>query len=160
MTMDGPMGTGESTLDLWTAAQAFRPRHEEGAISHSQILDWEDLILPPVEDQEEEEEEEEEDLDPEDPEYKHKLAEQRERQRQRAIAKRGRMEGHRQAQQEKMREEGDPIQFTTRAPVAGWYRMCLEPVGHEVRVERFCSRKTGIACGLWLTLARRFISCH
>lgn len=127
-------------MELWKHALNFRPRREQGHLWYQQVVDFEHLNVP-IESEEDEDDDgasSEEDLNEmkeDDPEYKLKVKELREKRRQKAVEKRKRLEEKQKAQQAKMRQEGDPVLYTTRAPATGWYRMCLEPDGQEVRNE-------------------------
>jgi hypothetical protein len=62
---------------------------------------------------------------PDDPDAEIKRMERRERQRKKFLDKKQRKEERRLEQLKRVRQEGEPFVHTAKAPVAGWYRVCV-----------------------------------
>lgn len=135
MTLDGPIAplSIDSGDALFTASESFRERGED-FITYSQVIDFEHLAPAP--------EEEEEDtvpndddgpLDPNDPDIANKRKARREKQRQRFLDAKAKRDARKLEQQQKIRQDGDPVIYTAKAPSEGWYRMCVQATWYQVR---------------------------
>lgn len=60
-----------------------------------------------------------------DPDAEMKRMERRAKQRKRYLDNKQRKEERKLAQLKKVRQEGEPFIYTAKAPVAGWYRVCV-----------------------------------
>lgn len=135
MTLDGPIAESsvDSPLELFQASENFREKGE-GFITHSEVIDFEHLVPPPEEEESPDvgSEEDEGPLDPNDPDIAQKRKERRERQRQKFLEAKAKRDQRKLELQKKVRQDGDPAIFTTKAPADGWYRMCVQATWYQV----------------------------
>jgi len=71
---------------------------------------------------------------PED-ETQEQRRERRARQRKKALEARQRKDALKIKQRHKVRAEGEPWQYTVKAPAAGWYRYCVKATWYQVTAE-------------------------
>jgi hypothetical protein len=71
---------------------------------------------------------------PDDPEADKKRLERRERQRKKFLDQKQRKEERRLGQLRRVREEGEPFIYTAKAPVSGWYRVCVHSNWNQASV--------------------------
>lgn len=138
LTFDGPIAeaTVDSGMELFTASEGFNS-NGEGFITHSEVMDFEHLAPAPDEDEDDEapKDDDEGPLDPNDPDIAEKRKARREKQRKKFMDAKAKREQRKLELQKKIRQDGDPILFTTKAPSAGWYRMCVQATWYQVIVE-------------------------
>lgn len=135
LTFDGPIAaaTVDSGMELFTASEGFNS-NGEGFITHSEVMDFEHLAPAPDEDDDEAAKDDDEGpLDPNDPDIAEKRKARREKQRKKFMEAKAKREQRKLELQKKIRQDGDPILFTTKAPAAGWYRMCVQATWYQVR---------------------------
>lgn len=134
LTLDGPLtpSSTDSGLELFQASENFSGRGE-GYINYSDVVDFEHLA--PVQEVEDDEPiEDEPPIDPNDPDASAKRKARREKQREKFLAAKAKREQRKLEQQKKIRQDGDPILYTTRAPEEGWYRMCIQATWYQVGI--------------------------
>jgi hypothetical protein len=134
LTFDGPIAPSsiDSGLDLFTASETFHS-HGDEILRHSQVIDFEHLAPPPPEDEGEEiKDDDTAALDPKDPEYAEKRKARREKQRKKFLEAKEKRDQVKLEVQSKIRQDGEPVIFTTKAPAAGWYRMCVHATWYQV----------------------------
>lgn len=137
-TLEGPIPeAGDSKIDSGMALQAAIKQLESGhykqpnSLSISETVDFEHLNLPP--ESEDEAEAVSEDIPEEEtPEQRR---DRRARQRKKALEARQRKDALKLKQRQKVRAEGEPWQYTVKAPVAGWYRYCVRGTWYQVTAE-------------------------
>ena len=143
--LDGPVAPldADSGNALQASIDEFDKRiqqrnavEEENLLVFENIVDFEHLNIK-------DEYEDEEDEDDEMMRANHKDLTPSERkrikdkQRKKILVKRQKQEQQRLHQHRKVREEGQPFQFTKKVPHAGWYRLCIDGSFYQVRV-RYC----------------------
>jgi hypothetical protein len=136
LTFDGPIAESsvDSGLELFQAGENFRG-NGDGFITHSEVIDFEHLAPAPDEEEEKTDDASENDegpLDPNDPDIAQKRKERRERQRQKFLDAKAKRDKRKLELQKKVRQDGDPAIFTTKAPAEGWYRMCVQATWYQV----------------------------
>ncbi len=135
LAFDGPIAPSsiDSGLELFTASESFNSKGE-GFITHSEVMDFEHLAPAPEEEDDDgaKEEEDEGPLDPKDPDVAQKRKERREKQRKKFMEAKAKRDQRKLELQKKIRQDGDPVIFTTKAPEAGWYRMCVHGTWYQV----------------------------
>mmetsp|Transcript_12145 Transcript_12145/g.34821 ORF Transcript_12145/g.34821 Transcript_12145/m.34821 type:complete len:320 (+) Transcript_12145:79-1038(+) len=136
LTFDGPIAesTVDSGMEIYTASEGFNS-NGEGHISHSQVMDFEHLAPAPEDDDETTKDDDEGPLDPLDPDIAEKRKARREKQRKKFMEAKAKREQRKLELQKKIRQDGDPIVFTTKAASPGWYRMCVQATWYQVVVE-------------------------
>jgi hypothetical protein len=134
LTFDGPVAavTVDSGLELFTSSETFHSKGD-GIIRFSQVIDFEHLApAPEEEDQDEVEDDDEGPLDPNDPNIAEKRKARRERQRKKFMEAKEKREKRKLDLQKIIRQDGEPVLFSTKAPTAGWYRMCVHATWYQV----------------------------
>ena len=148
-----------STWEVYEKAAQVRSSSSNHPLplTYRQVIDWEHLLIQDTlsdDDEVEEEEEQEgdeldddisvEDGDEEDPKKIEELQAKRhaklqarmtakkQRQVARLEKRRVKLQELQRTQQAVAKAEGDPMQYTTRVPVSGWYVACLEPFEDQV----------------------------
>ena len=134
LTFDGPVAaaTVDSGLELFSSSETF---HSKGAgiVRYSQVIDFEHLApAPEEEDDDEVEDDDNGALDPNDPAIVEKRKARREKQRKRFLEAKEKREKRKLEVQNKIREDGEPVLYTTKAHAAGWYRMCVHATWYQV----------------------------
>mmetsp|Transcript_57795 Transcript_57795/g.62433 ORF Transcript_57795/g.62433 Transcript_57795/m.62433 type:complete len:392 (-) Transcript_57795:258-1433(-) len=74
-------------------------------------------------------------IDKNDPDGDKKRRERREHQRRKFLELKKKREEKKLAQLKKVRQDGEPILYTTKAPESGWYRMCVTSNWNQVVAE-------------------------
>jgi hypothetical protein len=135
LTFDGPIAESsvDSGLEIYQASENFRGSGD-GYVSHSEVIDFEHLAPAPEEEEKDEagSKEDDEPLDPNDADIVQKRKDRRERQRQKFLDSKAKRDRRKLELQKKVRQDGDPAIFTTKAPADGWYRMCVQATWYQV----------------------------
>lgn len=133
LTFDGPFAESsvDSGLTIFQAAEQFRGRGD-GFVTHSEVIDFEHLAPPADEDDTDSPDEDDGPLDPNDPDIAQKRKDRRERQRQKFLEAKAKRDQRKLELQNKVRQDGEPAIFTTKAPADGWYRMCVQATWYQV----------------------------
>ena len=134
LTFDGPIAsaTVDSGLEVFTASESFNSKGT-GFITHSEVMDFEHLAPAPEEEEDEAAKDDDEGpLDPNDPDIAQKRKERREKQRKKFMEAKAKRDQRKLELQKKIRQDGDPVLYTTKAPEAGWYRMCVQATWYQV----------------------------
>jgi hypothetical protein len=143
IAIDGPLAdisSINSGADLQKASDAFAYQHSESdrSVAYSATVDFEHLKDEFSEDDDDEAlhhakpTPDEEKIDDKDPEAARKRRERRDNQRKAFLAAKEKREKQKALIQKKIREDGEPVQHTLRAPVAGWYRACVQGTWYQV----------------------------
>ena len=171
MSLEGPLpGMTDPKASTWEvyekATQVRSNSNHPLPLTYRQVIDWEHLLIQDTltDDEEEDMEEDEGDElddditmkegDEEDPKkleelqakrhakLQARIAAKKQRQMARLEERRVRLKEHQRKQEAVAEAEGDPMQYTTRVPVSGWYVACLEPYEDQVCFFRHdcCSR--------------------
>jgi len=142
-SLDGPFASldVESGLELYSKANQFSPKSSNPKqLILSAEVDFEHLN-DEVDDDDDEIDDDDDTYDddapikPNDPEADKKRRERRERQRQRFLDLKKKRETKRMEMLKKIRQDGEPILKTIKAPEAGWYRMCVTSNWNQVVAE-------------------------
>lgn len=145
LTFDGPIAGSSvhSGLELFTSSEKFHSKGE-GFIRYSQVIDFEHLA--PEADEDEDDANEDVDntdddgpLDPNHPDIAQKRKERREKQRKKFLEAKKKRDQRKLEVQNKIRQDGEPVIYTTKAPSAGWYRMCVHATWYQVRIILHCN---------------------
>jgi hypothetical protein len=138
VSLDGPIAPPEvdSGLDLHNAAEDY-PNKPKGADTHltfSSVVDFEHLNIPldVEEDDDDDVHDEVKKIDPNDPEAVELRRKQREKSREIFLAAKEKRDQKKLLQVRKIREDGEPFQYTAKAPSAGWYRTCVQGTWYQV----------------------------
>lgn len=136
--LQGPISptSVNSAKDLYQAAERREWTHlKDGVINFEQVLDFEHLNKQ-VEDDDDAElntpVEKDIPLDPNDPNSAEKRRKRREKQREAFLEAKRKRDEKRMLQQKKIREDGEPFLYSAKAPVAGWYRVCVQATWYQV----------------------------
>lgn len=134
LTLDGPLTSTDisSGNELYKASETFSGRGED-YITYSEVVDFEHFAPPEEEDDDRVQEEEEPPIDINDPDAAQKRKERRERQRKKFLEAKAKRDKRRLDIQKKIRQEGDPVIYTTKAVTSGWYKMCVQATWYQVR---------------------------
>jgi hypothetical protein len=143
-SVEGPIADldVDSGLELYTKAMAFgsNGRKSKRTLSYSQEVDFEHLNEiddddddDDVDDDDDDDDELSKPIDKDDPDADKKRRERRERQRKKFLDLKKKREEKKLSQLKKVRQDGEPILYTTNAPEAGWYRMCVTSNWNQVR---------------------------
>lgn len=127
---DSPISSGMALQEAIKILDSGRHNHPNG-LSISEVVDFEHLNLE-AEDEEELVSEPESVPEDETPEQRR---DRRARQRRKALEARQRKDAMKLKQRQKVRAEGEPWQYTVKAPVAGWYRFCVRATWYQVTAE-------------------------
>jgi emp24/gp25L/p24 family/GOLD len=139
MTFDGPLpehadgATINSGATLQMAIRLMELGHKDDRHIHfTETIDFEHLNIGT-------DDENQEDSIAEDKNEEEETAEQRRDrrldQRKKVLEARQRQERRKVQQRQKVRHEGEPIQWTFEAPGKGWYRYCIKATWNQVTVE-------------------------
>lgn len=137
ISLDGPVAPleADSGNALQKAIDEFDSGKNRGdedkIINIEETVDFEHLNVKGEYEEDEEDDDEmkrakDKDLTPSD---RKKI---KDRQRKKILVKRQKQEQQRLHQHRKVREEGQPLQTTVKAPAAGWYRFCVTGTWHQV----------------------------
>ena len=133
-SLDGPIASTnvESGLELYNKGQQFAPnKKNRKQLIISEQVDFEHLNDEvdddddDIDDDSDDAFDDDEPIDPNDPDADKKRRERRDRQRQRFVDLKKKRETKRLEMLKKIRQDGEPILNTQKAPEAGWYRMCV-----------------------------------
>lgn len=134
LTLEGPVAhyDVDDGLEIFKNAENFRS-DGDGFLVYSEMVDFEHLAPPPplADDDEMSNGRENDDevdntpIDPSDVDAVKKRRERRERQRERFLAAKAKRDQLKLDRLKKIRQDGDPFQYTATAPADGWYRMCV-----------------------------------
>lgn len=117
--------------ELYRFDQNFNVRN--ALLQVNEMVDFEHMNEN--DDDEESLSEDEEPIDPDDPDANEKKRARRQRQREKFLEVKRKKEQKRILQHKRIRKDGDPFIYSTRAPKAGWYRACVEGTWHQVMAE-------------------------
>lgn len=134
LTLDGPIAPSNinTGMELFTASEAFHERGD-GFITYSEVIDFEHLAPPPEEEDDPVTQPDDDGpLDPNDPDITQKRKARREKQRTKFLEAKAKRDAKRLEQQKKVRQDGEPAIYTTKAPADGWYRMCVQATWYQV----------------------------
>ncbi|VEU33855.1 unnamed protein product [Pseudo-nitzschia multistriata] len=145
-SLEGPVTdlSTDSGIALYESALAFeRTGGSEGSeLRISGEVDFEHLndeINDDDDDDDDDDEEEEGDddapIDPNDPDAARKKQERRDRQRQRYLDLKKKREAKKFTQLQQIRQDGEPVTMTHKAPRDGWYRFCVTSSWNQVIAE-------------------------
>jgi len=143
-SLDGPLAglDVDSGLELYNKAQQFSPRSNNpkqllvsATVDFEHLNDELDDDDDDMIDDDDNAYDDDEPIDPNDPEADKKRRERRERQRQRFLDLKKKREAKRVAMLKKIRQDGEPVLNTKKAPAAGWYRMCVTSSWNQVVAE-------------------------
>ena len=135
LTLDGPIASADvdSGVELYRASEQFSGRGD-GYITYSEVVDFEHFAPPEEEDDDTLAKDEEPAIDVNDPDAARKRKERRERQRAKFLEAKAKRDKRRLETQKKIRQEGDPVVYTAKAPAAGWYKMCVQATWYQVSI--------------------------
>lgn len=125
-----PINSGMALQEALKELDSGRHKRDR-SISISEVVDFEHLNLGDSEDEDLEQMAEE---IPED-ETPEQRRERRARQRKKALEARQRKDAMKLKQRQKVRAEGEPWQYTLKAPAKGWYRYCVKATWYQVTAE-------------------------
>jgi hypothetical protein len=142
LTLDGPIANSsiDSGVELFAAGESYVKNPENpDQLSYSTVVDFEHLNSLPEDDDDDEvaDKYEEPAIDPDDPDAAEKRRERRERQREKFMEAKQKRDQRKLEQQKKIRQDGDPFVYTTKAPDSGWYKMCVQATWYQVRDYKF-----------------------
>lgn len=146
-SLEGPIANldVESGTELYRKGQEFsvderNPRNqlsivEEADFEHlnDEIDDDDDSFDD--DDDDDDEDDDDSPINPDDPDADGKRRERRERQRKRFLDLKKKREQKKLSALKKIRQDGEPISKTKKAPVSGWYRMCVTSKWNQVVAE-------------------------
>lgn len=144
-TLEGPIAEldVESGLELYAAGDEFEPdkRRRKSQLAISQEVDFEHLMDEVLDDDDHYDDDDDhlhnddEPIRPDDPNADEKRRERRERQRAKFLELKKKREAKKMAMLKKIRQDGEPLLNTQKAPQAGWYRMCVISNWNQVVAE-------------------------
>ena len=142
-TLEGPIATPDvdSATELYTKAYEFvadsRGR-DKNKINFQQEIDFEHLMEETDDDDYVDDDDDDEfnddgaPISPDDPDADAKRRQRRERQRAKFLAIKKKRDEKKARMMQKIRQDGEPVLTTKVAPVAGWYRMCVNANWNQV----------------------------
>eukprot|EP00339_Tiarina_fusa_P001948 CAMPEP_0117075412 /NCGR_PEP_ID=MMETSP0472-20121206/53167_1 /TAXON_ID=693140 ORGANISM="Tiarina fusus, Strain LIS" /NCGR_SAMPLE_ID=MMETSP0472 /ASSEMBLY_ACC=CAM_ASM_000603 /LENGTH=300 /DNA_ID=CAMNT_0004800905 /DNA_START=101 /DNA_END=1001 /DNA_ORIENTATION=- len=132
-TLEGPIAPNDvsSALELYEGGEQFSANGEQEVVRFKTVVDFEHLSTGTGDD----DEEDEEPIDAKDPDALEKRRQRREKQREAFLLAKQKREEKRILQQKKLREDGEPFQYTTKATKAGWYKACVQATFTQVVAE-------------------------
>jgi len=141
-SLEGPVASldVDSGIDLYTKAQEFAvDRRNRRQLSFSQEVDFEHLMDEIDDDDEFVDDDDDDDefdddkpINSNDPDAEKKKRERRERQRKKFLELKKKRDKKQVETMKKLRQDGEPILKTNKAPAAGWYRMCVTSNWNQV----------------------------
>jgi len=141
-SLEGPVASldVDSGIDLYTKAQEFAvDRRNRRQLSFSQEVDFEHLMDEIDDDDEFIDDDDDDDefdddkpIESNDPDAEKKKRERRERQRKKFLELKKKRDKKQVETMKKLRQDGEPILKTNKAPAAGWYRMCVTSNWNQV----------------------------
>ena len=141
MTFEGPLPEEEgSTIDsgasLQTAIRLMEMGHkDERHIHFTETVDFEHLNIGTDDDENQEDAISGKSDNSEEDATAEQRRDRRQDQRKKVLEARQRQEQRKIQQRQKVRHEGEPIQWTFEAPGKGWYRYCITATWNQVTVE-------------------------
>jgi hypothetical protein len=137
--LQGPVSPSDVNTgkQLFDDAEKWVLNNGETGVNFEQVMDFEHLNAASSEGDDDSENnntpvEKDTPLDPNDPEAAEKRRKRRENQREHFLAAKQKRDQKRLLKQKKIREDGDPFLYTVTAPVAGWYRVCVQGTWYQV----------------------------
>ena len=143
-SLDGPFAdpSVDTGLELYNKAMEWggNGRNSKHEISISHEVDFEHLNEDYYDDDDDDDDDDhfddDEAIKPDDPEADKKKRQRRERQRNRFLELKKKREQKKLEQLKKVRQDGEPVLVTKKAPRAGWYKMCVTSSWNQVRMRR------------------------
>jgi len=141
-SLDGPFAdpSVDTGLELYNKAMEWggNERNSKHEISISHEVDFEHLNEDYYDDDDDDDDDhfdDDEAIKPDDPEADKKKRQRRERQRNRFLELKKKREQKKLEQLKKVRQDGEPVLVTKKAPRAGWYKMCVTSSWNQVVAE-------------------------
>lgn len=142
-TLEGPIAEleVESGLELYAAGDEFEPnaRRRNSQLAISQEVDFEHLMDEVDDDDDHFDDDDDhiadEPISPDDPDADEKRRKRREQQRAKFLALKKKREDKKMAMLKKIRQDGEPLMNTQKAPQPGWYRFCVHSPWNQVVAE-------------------------
>jgi hypothetical protein len=140
-SLEGPIAKldVESGIDLYTKGEEFsRDEGNRKTLSISEEVDFEHLVDEVDDDDYDDDDDvanpydDDEPILPDDPDKEKKKMERRDRQRKKFVDLKKKREEKKIAALKAIKEWGEPIENTEKAPKAGWYRMCVTGTYNQV----------------------------
>lgn len=142
LTFDGPLPeedglTIDSGASLQTAIRVMELGHKvDHHIHFTETVDFEHLNIGTDDDENHEDAIiEDRSANGEEEENAEQRRDHRQEQRKKVLEARQRQERRKVQQRQKVRHEGEPMQWTFEAPGKGWYRYCIKATWNQVTVE-------------------------
>jgi hypothetical protein len=138
VTLEGPVAdlSVNTGKELQDQANEFTNSNKKPArhLAFSEVVDFEHLNEELADDELESSNDDllKQPIDPNDPDAENKRRERREMQRKKFLEEKQKREERKLAQLAKVRQDGEPFVYTTKAPAAGWYRMCVMSSWNQV----------------------------
>lgn len=152
-SLEGPIADlGVDTgLELYT--RAIMASTDEAAFDHklsvSKVADFEHLNDEIDDDDEFDDDDDDDDafhddepLHPEDPDFEAQKRSRRDRQRKKFLLSKKKRDDKKLKQLKKIRQDGEPISLTKKAPDSGWYKMCVTATWNQVTAEMEMRRES------------------
>jgi len=144
-SLEGPIASPdvESGIELYTKGEEFSSdkRKRRNQLMVIEEVDFEHLS-DEIDDDDDYDDDDDDDaydddvaISPDDPDADKKRRDRRERQRKRFLDLKKKREKKRIETLKKIRQDGEPISNTKKAPEAGWYRMCVKSAWNQVSAE-------------------------
>ena len=140
VTFDGPLPeehdfTIDSGANLQTAIRRMElGRSDDRHIHFDDTIDFEHLNIG-TDDVNMEDAVEDKSINNEEDETAEQRRDRRQSQRKKVLEARQRQERRKIQQRQKVRHEGEPMQWTFEAPAQGWYQYCIKATWNQVTVE-------------------------
>lgn len=143
-SLDGPIAElgAESGLELYKGGLEFTEEKGNRQLALSETVDFEHLMdqlddddANFADDDDDDDDAVDDDVDPiksDDPDAEKKRRERRERQRKKFLDAKKKREDKKLAQLKKVRQDGEPISITKKAPESGWYEFCVTAKWNQV----------------------------
>jgi len=144
-TLDGPIAElgAESGLELYNGGREFTNDKGKRQLALSETVDFEHLMDEVDDDDDHIDDDDDDDdddavdddvktIEKDDPNAEKKRRERRERQRKKFLEAKKKREEKKLAQLKKIRQDGEPISITKKAPESGWYEFCVTAKWNQV----------------------------
>lgn len=143
-SLEGPIASPDvdSGTELYNKAYEFASSNRMSKnmkIDFVQEIDFEHLMDEVDDDDDFNDDDDDDEYDddgkpisPDDPDADKKRRERREKQRKKFLAIKKKREEKKARIMKKIRQDGEPVLNTKKAPVAGWYRMCVNANWNQV----------------------------
>lgn len=141
-SLEGPIADPDinTAMEMYQGGELFHSNRDKEAIRFKNVVDFEHLSTGGDKDEDADEQlmkiDDETPIDPKDPDAMEKRRKRREQQREAFLIAKQKREEKRILQQKKLREDGEPFQYTTKAPRSGWYRTCVTATWTQVRTKK------------------------